>query len=210
MDCNHDLRDSVPNCAEPVQDVKIKSFVAHPDYSKYAHQHDIGLVQLKTAANFQQNNIKPICLPFAENLQALPDKFIVIGWGATENSIGSEILQKALVPLFNQIQCQRKYPQVTLIDEQFCAGGKGLLIYIVRASIISKYLLINSSDGIDACTGDSGSSASFTQTIDHKPRMVQYGIVSFGGSKCGGINSVGVYAKVVGYLEWILDNMKPT
>lgn len=125
-DCdNEDPED--PICAPPVQDVGVKSFLAHPDYSRFTFHNDIGLVQLKTAALFKQKNIRPICMPFKEEFQTLPTSYIVIGWGRTENSLGSAILQKAALPSYDQRQCEQKFAKnkVTLIEGQLCAGGQG-------------------------------------------------------------------------------------
>lgn len=128
QDCDDSNPDRDPICAEPVQDVGVRSFVAHPEYTRSTLHNDIGLVQLSAGAKLNQKNIKAICLPFAEDLQQLPERLIVIGWGATEKSRGSAILQEASMPLYDQEKCQDKYTRqkVTLTNGQFCAGGEGL------------------------------------------------------------------------------------
>jgi hypothetical protein len=110
----------------------VKSFTAHPHFDRANVLNDIGIVQLETAANFQHKNIKPICLPITNELQELPKNLIVIGWGKTEKSFRSPILQKASVPYFDQEKCRQKFTALqtrkkfVLIDGQFCAGGEGL------------------------------------------------------------------------------------
>lgn len=61
---------------------------------------------------------------------------------------------------------------------------------------------------VDACKGDSGSSILSQVVISGKPKMVQFGIVSFGVASCGVLEGYpGIYTKVSPYLPWILDNM---
>lgn len=60
---------------------------------------------------------------------------------------------------------------------------------------------------VDACKGDSGSSIQSQVTINGKPKMVQYGIVSFGVASCGVLEGYpGIYTKIMPYLPWMLDN----
>ena len=68
---------------------------------------------------------------------------MVISWGATENSRNLEILQEESVPLFNQTECQNKFSQVTLIDEQFCAGGRALVCFFKVFSYFLQMELIH-------------------------------------------------------------------
>lgn len=109
----------------------MRSFTAHPKYDTINILNDIGIVQLSSPANFQQRNIKPICLPFTSELQQLPNKFFVVGWGRTESSFTSRILQKALLPLYDKDECLRKFSslpikrRIVFSDGQFCAGGEG-------------------------------------------------------------------------------------
>lgn len=128
LDCDYSDPDD-PDCAEPVQDVRVKSYVGHPQYDRSNVINDIGLVRLEQAAKFQQRNIKPICLPFTPELQVLPQKFVVIGWGRTESNYKSPILQKASLPLYDKDACLQKFSQlnrkVTFVEGQFCAGGEG-------------------------------------------------------------------------------------
>lgn len=126
-DCVTEESGEEPECAEPLQDIAVKMFIVHPDYSRSTLHHDIGLVRLKEAAKVKQSNIKPICMPFKEGFNKMPEKFVVIGWGRTQDSSGSAILQKASMPLVDQQFCQEKFSKskVTLIEGQFCAGGEG-------------------------------------------------------------------------------------
>lgn len=119
--------DDKMNCADPVQNILVKSFVAHPDYNKAKLRHDIGLVRLKEKAKFLQNNIKPICLPFTKETASLQEDFRVIGWGKTDKMETSAILQEARVPLVTLDKCRKTYSSfyttLLLSTGQFCAGG---------------------------------------------------------------------------------------
>ncbi|CRK88611.1 CLUMA_CG002345, isoform A [Clunio marinus] len=192
-DCDYTYP-SNPICADPVQDIAVASYTPHPNYDRTNIHNDIGIVRLQEAANFNQRNIRPICLPFTRELQELPGRFVVIGWGRTEDSFNSNILQKASLPLYERDKCLRKFSTLPLkkriifIDGQFCAGGEGR---------------------VDACRGDSGSSLQAIGTVNNRPRMVQYGIVSYGTTKCGiEVGFPGVYTKTSEYLNFLLDNMQ--
>lgn len=117
----------------------MKSFKYHPGFIEHRSDltDDIGLVKMMKAANFRQNNIKPICLPFRRELQQIPVKLIAIGWGRTGNSkAGSAILQKATLPLHNLEGCRQKLlvknRALKLVDGQFCAGGEGKFPAMLR------------------------------------------------------------------------------
>lgn len=129
-DCDRSDPEDV-ECADPIQDIAITSVVAHPGFrsKRLELNDDIALIRLAEAANFKQNNIKPICLPFERDIQRLPDKFLAIGWGYTQKNIQSAILQKAVLPLYDQETCRQKLTTkvraAKLIEGQFCAGGEG-------------------------------------------------------------------------------------
>lgn len=201
-----------PDCSEPVQDIRVKSYVAHPNFDKEKVLHDIGLIQLEVAANFQQRNIKPICLPFTSELQMLPKLFIVIGWGRTEKASRSAILQKATLPLYDQSQCYHTFSQlsrkqIVFSEGQFCAGGDGKYSWMTQSDADWNICLLTGK--IDACRGDSGSSIQAVGIVNGRPKMVLHGVVSYGISLCGVKEGIpGVYTKVSKYLLWILTNMQ--
>ena len=119
-------------CSEPVQDITVRSFRAHPGFTRTKLMHDIGIVHLEQAADVSRRNIKPICLPFTQELRKLPDRFVVTGWGRTQRSSNSAVLQKASVPIYDKDACRQKLTtknrRITLGNGQFCAGGEGLQI----------------------------------------------------------------------------------
>lgn len=129
-DCDRSDPEDV-ECADPVQDIAVKSITAHPGFQakRLELNDDIALVRLEKAANFKHNNIKPICLPFGKDIQKIPNKLLAIGWGYTQTGKQSAILQKAVLPLYDQEACRRKLTTKSraakLVDGQFCAGGDG-------------------------------------------------------------------------------------
>lgn len=124
MDCDLD-DDDVLDCADPVQDIPIQSWIIHPQYTKRKGFADIALLRLTMPAKFSQNNIKPICLPVSEtNRKIVPEKFIVTGFGTTETDETSEIMLKAVLPFYQLDKCEDLYKNVRQLPENIiCAGG---------------------------------------------------------------------------------------
>ncbi|CAO1433260.1 unnamed protein product [Diamesa serratosioi] len=188
IDCAVD-DDEEEFCAQPYHDIKVQSFVAHPGFRSKTLVDDIGLVKLSQSVQLTQNNINTICLPFGNEFKNLPKSLLVTGWGTTELLNKSPILLKVRVPYYELNECRNKFAsqKVTISDKQFCAGGK---------------------DKKDACKGDSGGPIQYVGIVDKKPKMIQYGVVSFGVRSCGVVDGYpGVYTKVYDYLNWILDNV---
>ncbi|CAG9809782.1 unnamed protein product [Chironomus riparius] len=185
VDCNEEMV-----CADPVQDVEIASIIAHPKYDPVNIVNDIALIRLSNPAKVNQNNIRTICLPLDEvSAKRIGPNYQVIGWGATENSTSSTILQKAFVPPVNISECEEKFAKIkklNLSNDQMCAGGVAQ---------------------VDACKGDSGGPLQAGGKVNKMIRVVQFGIVSYGVRTCGEKSYPGIYTNVKSYLHWILDNM---
>lgn len=192
-DCNiHDNDEE--NCAGPVEDFGIKYSVVHESYDKpHRFANDIALIRLSRRVKFSDDkyHIRPICLPVTPNLRAKQfDRYVVTGWGATENSSGSDVLLEAGLRSMNTTACQQrmkanKMGYVRLTEMQLCAGGDD--------------------DKVEACKGDSGGPLG----IATNNRFVQYGIVSFGISSCGVRGFPGVFVRVASYMDWILNTLEP-
>ncbi|KAG5671673.1 hypothetical protein PVAND_001861 [Polypedilum vanderplanki] len=181
--------DGIEICADPVQDIEINSsdIIIHPEYTDSSTVNDIAIIRLNEAAKINQNNIKPICLPFRKSFEILPKSMTVIGFGRTESSVSnSDVLRKVNVRIKSNEQCITEYEShLSLEESQFCAG-----------------------DEKDSCKGDSGSSTHSLHLFeDSSIRYVQYGIVSYGDALCGSFRA-GIYTKVYNYLQWILENVK--
>lgn len=193
MDCNiyndKDGKEIERDCADPIEIFGIDSFVVHPDYNRPKYSNDIALVRLNRDV-VMKDHIRPICLPVTSTLQrTIFEKYIVTGWGTTEQKVGSNVLLEANLPHVNITECQRKMNEnrlnIQLSDKQLCAGGI---------------------DKVDTCKGDSGGPLGFSAS-HNGARFVQFGIVSLGVDSCGEKSVPGIYCRVSAYMDWILDNM---
>ncbi|XP_017773667.1 PREDICTED: serine protease easter-like isoform X1 [Nicrophorus vespilloides] len=186
QDCETSL-DGDTVCSPPYQDMGIEKVIPHPLYNRTALQNDIGLLRLARAAKTDQDNIKPICLPYTkETREVKVDKYLVTGWGQTEKKTRSTALLKVFVDAMNYEECQEVYKNLTITRRQICAGGKA---------------------SRDSCTGDSGGPIQTAGSLDFDAKYIQYGVVSFGPKNCGQSGLPGVYTSVAHYLHWILDNI---
>jgi len=203
IDCDDD-----DYCSDdPIQDVGIAHVLSHKDYNHRTYSNDIALVKLAQAARLHQQNILPICLPF-EATQELPLRLIVSGFGRTESAMYSPIMQKASVPVYDLDKCQKKYAanRYTITTNQFCAGAESELLFPLNIHNQHSTIL---ADKTDACKGDSGSSVQALGKFEGRPRMLLYGVVSYGVESCGKLSHYpGVYTNVAKYLSWILDNLQ--
>lgn len=179
------------DCADEAENFGVESMIVHENYNRPKYSNDIGLVRLDRDV-VMKDHIKPICLPVTPTLKAAQfERYLVTGWGTTENQTGSDVLLSAVVPRVSNSECQAKMTQnrlnVQLSDLQMCAGGEGL---------------------VDTCRGDSGGPLGFS-TEYNGARFVQFGIVSAGVDSCGLKSVPGIYCRVAAYMDWILGNMRP-
>ncbi|XP_049545294.1 serine protease grass-like [Anopheles darlingi] len=180
------------SCADPPIEVDIESTVVYPGYNSPFGRHDIALIRMAQAATYT-DSIQPICLPTREDVRKLQlPRFIVAGWGMTENQTDSDVLMQATLDSVPVPECQLTLRRNGLIidlseEHQMCAGGK---------------------NRIDSCKGDSGGPLGFSIGLVGA-RFVEYGIVSAGIQSCGIRSVPGIYTRVSPYMEWIVDNMQP-
>uniref|UniRef100_U5EV87 CLIP domain-containing serine protease n=1 Tax=Corethrella appendiculata TaxID=1370023 RepID=U5EV87_9DIPT len=180
-------------CANNYQEINVGSTVVHESYNRPRFANDIALIRLSKPATLYEDEVVPICLPVTEQLRKkVNDKYIITGWGTTENGTDSDILLFATIPFVKSSTCQQKLTENRLFaavsdDSQICVGG---------------------TDKVDSCQGDSGGPLQYVGELKG-PKMVQFGVVSFGINSCGDKSVPGVYAKVSYYMPWILDNLKP-
>lgn len=102
----------------------------------------------------------------------------------------TNVLQHAKIPHQSREVCQRVFSEagVTITHDHICAGGE---------------------NQIDTCKGDSG--GPLFATVPFKifnsltiNRQVQFGIVSFGLTGCGGKNvNAAAYSNLFKYMPWI-------
>ncbi|KAJ8953051.1 hypothetical protein NQ314_007426 [Rhamnusium bicolor] len=102
----------------------------------------------------------------------------------------SSELMKVSIPVLQISDCQKNYKRfASITTNQICAGGY---------------------KGKDSCGGDSGGPLQYVGLIDGTSRFIQYGIVSYGPKHCGINGQPGIYTRISKYMEWILDNLKPS
>lgn len=215
VDCiGDDDNDDDLDCADPHVDIPIRQVRPHPYYLMNAKDqyHDIALVQMVRSVEFT-DFIKPICLPppsppaiplepldyavghksfsrlsaAATNRSSSPSNtYLVAGWGATEKSAKSNILQKTSVKEVDLNTCVAKYKmeKLFIMSNQLCAQA----------------------DARDTCQGDSGAPLMGINKGDNglsKPYWYIAGIVSFGVSPCANNEWPGVYTRLIDYVNWI-------
>ncbi|EPY88065.1 transmembrane protease serine 4 [Camelus ferus] len=145
---------------------------------------DIALVKLQSPLTFS-GTVRPICLPFSDEVLAPATPVWVIGWGFTEQGGGkmSDTLLQASVQIINSTRCNAEDAyQGEVTEKMLCAG-------ILEGSV-------------DTCQGDSGGPLMY-----HSDQWQVVGIVSWGHG-CGGPSTPGVYTKVTAYLNWIYNVRK--
>ncbi|CAG7722893.1 unnamed protein product [Allacma fusca] len=200
----HDTRTD-PDCTSPgecsrVKYFKVEKIITHPEYNVARKHHDVALIRLAEPIDFKQElYIQPVCLPFIkeyglQKFMAIPDQYAVsAGWGKTHwNRVpGSHVLQEVKVPVITNEDCTVKYSGISAIEishKQLCAGGQ---------------------QGFDTCEGDSGGPLMWLHKHNQGAKFFQIGIVSFGPTQCGSGALPGVYTRVTGYLDWIVDHVVP-
>ncbi|XP_070141496.1 transmembrane protease serine 9-like [Drosophila kikkawai] len=150
-------------------------------YSKTEHIHDIGLLRLDREVMFNAY-IKPVCIITNPRTVPYVSTYTATGWGRTENSVISAVLQVVQLTDTDPNRCY-EYMKLRLGPEQICAFNP---------------------TG-DTCSGDSGGPLVQIVNIDGIWRYVQFGIVSYGMENC---MSPGVYVRVHHYVDWILDKIQ--
>ncbi|XP_017777350.1 PREDICTED: uncharacterized protein LOC108563242 [Nicrophorus vespilloides] len=161
-------------------DVKIARVLKHPDYDGSKVQNDIGLIELESKIEFN-DNIRPACLN-TEKSSTDADSFIAIGWGQTEIGAVSPSLMKVTLNEIASAECIKtyKYRNITINGEsQICTNSKTK----------------------DTCRGDSGGALQKLNP-DFSSAYDIYGITSFGSRNCAsGFPSV--FTRVSYYIDWI-------
>lgn len=170
--------------ADP-QTIRVARAIAHPNYQASQQYHDIALVELAQAMQFNQY-ARPACLNSQPNV---PDqRAIATGWGLTEFfGDSSESLLKVTLDLFRFPECVAQYPadrklRQGLVERQHLCAGSHQEIK-------------------DSCEGDSGGPLQVYHSVYCMYKVI--GVTSF-GKGCGiNVGLAGVYARVSNYIDWI-------
>lgn len=175
---------STTDDAQP-KDLAVLRTIRHPQYKSPSQYHDVALVELSEALQFN-DFIKPACLQV--NREESYYELIATGWGNLEyTGPPAEHLQKVFLDPYDNELCNEFYQDTNKRrlargiddDSQLCAGG------IDR----------------DTCQGDSGGPLQ----VKNEHLIGGYtivGITSF-GKACGLSDSPGVYTRVSNYIKWI-------
>ncbi|XP_059472499.1 serine proteinase stubble [Neocloeon triangulifer] len=169
---------------------KVAQKIVHPKFQYRVAQpdrYDLALLRLARPVYFKEN-ILPICLP-REETSFQGQTGVVAGWGKTDTSYGktgTNILQKATVPILRDDEClmwhKQKNIRLELFSEMFCAGHR---------------------DGhMDACLGDSGGPL----IVNYNGRWTLAGITS-AGFGCAVDHQPGIYHKVAVTSRWIVKTI---
>lgn len=180
VDCEDD---SETDCADPPQNFGIEEQIVHSGYDKNGpfQHHDIALIRLDRDVTMN-NFVSPVCLPPDNFAPTMPNLNVTaVGFGHTGQQRHSGIKKKAQFPVFTQEECDKKWRNVEIIQQQLCAGG----VF-----------------GIDSCSGDSGGPLMVKRVY-----WIQEGVISF-GNQCALEGWPGVYTRVSGYLDWIRQNIR--
>uniref|UniRef100_A0A182MDC4 CLIP domain-containing serine protease n=1 Tax=Anopheles culicifacies TaxID=139723 RepID=A0A182MDC4_9DIPT len=188
-DCSTSYGETI--CAEPVQDIAIEKVLVHPSYtvSKTSVKNDIAQIRLARAVQFN-DYVQPICLPLepTERTNSYDGKrFVVAGWGQTEEASQSRYKLFVGVSGVPEQQCRSQYPDANIDQTQVCAGGAA---------------------NKDSCRGDSGGPLMYVGQRNAEGVLYLGGLVSF-GRQCGLEGVPGVYTRVNQYIEWIVSNLEP-
>ena len=178
----HDREDEEER--EEWQERFAESIIVHPFFNSQANyiDYDVGLIRVDRPFAYN-SRINRVCLPQGglTNLIGNPDLY-VSGWGRTNRSDSSNVLQKIRVPYVSREICNKNISYSGHIKEtMFCAGyptGK-----------------------IDACQGDSGGPLVY---LGPNGTFVQGGIVSW-GRQCAQEHFYGVYTNLAYFYHWIVQ-----
>jgi len=160
----------------------VDKYIQHSNYNSKTMDNDIALIPLKKSIDFDNSDIRPICLPPKNAGDFVGDVATVIGWGALkEGKNGPDCLQEVDVPVITDSKCDN-WIGGGLTKNMICAGyEKGKK---------------------DSCQGDSGGPLFFDSGCGYE----QLGVVSFGYG-CAREKSPGVYVRVTKYIDWIQSKL---
>ncbi|KAH8347953.1 hypothetical protein KR084_002496 [Drosophila pseudotakahashii] len=150
----------------------------HPQFVN--DKNDISLLRLATEVVFS-DHIRPICLSVDQPVGSHIREFTATGWGRTDSSDSSNVLQTTTLKLHNPWHCNAKFHK-NLDASQLCVLG----------------------EHSDTCNGDSGGPLSAKVRGRKTDRVFLFGIVSYGSSFCTGI---AVYTNVHYYRDWIVNTI---
>jgi len=179
----------------PGLEVDIARVVTHPQFRlNPVAVNDIAMLKLVRPVSFT-DMIRPACLYHDQELTPDLDlELTVAGWGRTERSRSSSLLQYTFLNMVDSQRCADQYGQ---------AGGRGQLGPLTDINIQRSQICAQGEEGTDSCSGDSG--GPLMSQIGSKWYLS--GIVSFGTNECDS-SLPGVYSNVQFFYDWILETLQ--
>lgn len=172
------------------QSRSVSSITRHPSYSSSTNRNDIALLQLSSALNMADPNVKIACIPSVSSSVLSAGEWppanvdvVAVGWGTTSSggSTSSSLRQVTMSTIGATVSmCSSVLNDVTL---QFCAGIQ--------------------CGGRDTCQGDSGGPIMIFTTSN---QWVIVGVTSY-GIGCASASYAGVYTRIAAYQTWIATTM---
>lgn len=162
----------------------IKNMIMHPKYDRVSQDSDLALVELDASIEFS-DYVRPVALGdpgfIEKEYFSKPNVHgIVSGWGKTETTEHSKVLQEIKVPIKMPVVCKAS-TELEITANMFCAGySKG-------------------QSHRDACKGDSGGPL----VAESDGKYYAIGIVSFGERSCLSKGKYGFYVMVHKFMPWI-------
>lgn len=152
--------------------IKVTKGFRHPLYNNAKHLYDVGLLKLKTPST---QKVAPLGARDGSDSK-VGTMATVLGWGLTEDRVGSFTLQKVNVAIISNAECNKEYGRNRITGGMMCAGN---------------------GEGKDSCNGDSGGPLLANDAV--------VGLVSWGG-KCGVKAGVYTrVAHVLDYIKAVLN-----
>jgi len=162
------------------QVIRVVDIVHRKDYDEKNIENDICILKLGEDVKFSKY-VVPACLPSSARNDYTGKSAVVSGWGAIyEDGPSSKYLKETTVRI---VSSRDRTCRGYRIDDSLQMCG-----YAYRT---------------DSCQGDSGGPL----VLKDGGKNTVVGVVSYGAG-CARPNTAGVYAKVTGYLPWILSNIK--
>ncbi|XP_065072980.1 serine protease easter-like [Ochlerotatus camptorhynchus] len=181
-------------CAGPVVDIPIESYVSHPEFDQPMYTNDLALMRMSREVEYN-DYIRPICLPTTpELLNAIPHDLLLTAWELEMNVPTHYVgeLEKYQVENYNLDACQREYEKIGFTPEleinRFCARQKG-----------PNYV----------CTRMAGAPIGAVVDVEGTQRHVQFAMAKFAPLNCTARQTVPILAmRITEYMEWITDNIE--
>lgn len=213
--------------------IPVKSVYRHPDYTQFL-ENDVAVLQL-TRAPKPGTKYQPIQLvePAKEDTYVKPGTTVtVIGWGTTEQGVGSPVLQHATIKIVDQAVCNKNLlvnrakrlesalddlnieATFRISEDAFSQMRKSFVADVTRkagAIVTDSQICAGEPDPSpsapqvkDACQGDSGGPL---VTKASNGALVEVGIVSW-GEGCGIPGAYGVYSRLGKLVKWVTATAK--